>query len=104
MKSPYKKYFATYKFYFISTVVFLVWLIFFDRSNLIKQVDLYQNLNKINKEQVFYREELEKVKLEEKEVLGSTASIEKYGREKYFLKKEGETVFVIVDENNNIIK
>lgn len=46
----------------------------------------------------YYEEELAAVKKEENEVLGNSASIEKYAREKYFLKKDGETVFVLVEE------
>jgi cell division protein DivIC len=48
----------------------------------------------------FFKQELEDIKQEEKEVLGSYSSLEKYAREKYLMKKEGETVFVLVDEND----
>ena len=51
----------------------------------------------------FFKQELEDIKKEEKEVLGSYSSLEKYAREKYLMKKEGETVFVLVDENDKLM-
>lgn len=92
-----------FRFYVLSTGVLIVWLTFFDRSNLIKQTEMSMNLSDLEKEEEFYKNELKTVMKEEKEVLGSEASIEKYAREKYFLKKGGETVFVIVDEEDKII-
>jgi cell division protein DivIC len=96
-------FFNTYRFYIISAIILVVWLMFFDRSNLIKQAEMTLKLNELENEQAYYEEELEKVHKEEKEVLGSMNSIEKYAREKYFLKKEGETVFVLVDENDKVL-
>ena len=57
----------------------------------------------MEKQKTFFEKELAKVQEEEKEVLGSDASIEKFAREKYYLKKDGETVFVLVDENDKPI-
>ncbi len=96
-------FFKTYRFYITSAVTLVVWLIFFDRSNLIKQTEMSLKLNELEAEQEYYDGELEKVNKEEKEVLGSMNSIEKYAREKYFLKKDGETVFVLVDENDKVL-
>lgn len=97
-------FFAKNRFYIISALALVVWLIFFDRSNLIKQTEMTLKLNELENEQEYYDEELEKVNKEEKEVLGSMSSIEKYAREKYFLKKDGETVFVLVDEEDKVIE
>lgn len=95
--------FTKYRFYVLSAGFLLVWLTFFDRSNLIKQAEMKLNLNSLENESDYYDTELKNVLKEEKEVLGSMNSLEKYGREKYFLKKEGETVFVLVDEEDKII-
>ena len=94
---------ASYRFYWISTLVLLGWLTLFDRSNLMKQAGMQFNLNEVNGQIRYYENELKKVKEEEKNVLGSEASMEKYAREKYFLKRDGETVFVLVDEEDKVI-
>ncbi|MFN8429844.1 MAG: septum formation initiator family protein [Spirosomataceae bacterium] len=93
-----------YRFYLISALTMVVWLTFFDRSNLLKQFDMALELRQMQKQKEFFEKELADVKKEEAEVLGSMASLEKYGREKYLMKKEGETVFVLVDENEQILK
>ena len=98
-----KQLFHRYRFYGISALFLIGWLAVFDRSNLFKQARMQSKLNKLNKEIRYYENELKKVQDEEKNVLGSAASMEKYAREKYFLKREGETVFVLVDEEDKVI-
>ena len=100
MKKLSSPFFVKYRFYIISTLVLAVWLIFFDRSNLIKQFDMALELRYLQAQRDFFKQELENIKQEEKQVLGSYTSLEKYAREKYLMKKEGETVFVLVDEND----
>jgi cell division protein DivIC len=100
MKKISSSFFVKFRFYVISSLVLAVWLIFFDRSNLIKQFDMALELRHLQSQRVFFEQELESIKQEEKEVLGSYTSLEKYAREKYLMKKEGETVFVLVDEND----
>ncbi|MBX2952928.1 MAG: septum formation initiator family protein [Leadbetterella sp.] len=104
MKNHLLSFVARYRFYVISTAVLLGWLAFFDRSNLIKQGEMQLQLNQVEDDIAYYEDELQKVREEEKDVLGSKASMEKYAREKYFLKREGETVFVLVDEEDKVIK
>ncbi|ADQ16376.1 Septum formation initiator [Leadbetterella byssophila DSM 17132] len=96
-------FFYRYKFYIISSICLLLWLLFFDRSNLIKQAEMYFMLRDINSEILYYEDEIKKLEKEEKDLLGSEAALEKYAREKYFLKKEGETVFVLVDGDDKVI-
>ena len=93
-----------YRFYVLTLTGLLVWVIFFDGSNLIAQFRLWQKLSDLENQQEYYVDELKKVKIEEKEVMGNPVSMEKFAREKYLMKKSGETVFVIVDENNKSIE
>ena len=93
-----------YRFYVLTLAGLLVWVIFFDGSNLIAQFRLWQKLSDLQNQQEYYVDELKKVKEEEKEVMGNPKSMEKFAREKYLMKKTGETVFVIVDEDNKSIE
>lgn len=61
-------------------------------------------LNHLEAEKKFFESELKNIQQEEKDVLGTYASLEKYAREKYLMKKEGETVFVLVDEDDKPIE
>ncbi|MFD2521758.1 FtsB family cell division protein [Emticicia soli] len=93
-----------YHFYVLTAFGLLVWISFFDGSNLISQFRLWQKYRELEDEKEYYVEALKKVKHEEKEVMGNTDAMEKFAREKYLMKKTGETVFVIVDENNQSIE
>lgn len=103
MKKISTPFLVKYRFYIFSALILAVWLMFFDRSNLMKQVEMMVELNHLESEKEFYEQELINVKKEEKEVLGSYSSLEKFAREKYLMKKEGETVFILVDENDKLI-
>ncbi|MCP9767731.1 septum formation initiator family protein [Lacihabitans sp. LS3-19] len=103
MKKISSPFIVKYRFYIISSVIMLIWLIFFDRSNLIKQFDMAMELRQLETQKVFFEKQLEDIKKEEKEVLGTYSSLEKYAREKYLMKKDGETVFVLVDEDDKPI-
>ena len=93
-----------YRFYVITASGLLVWITFFDGSNLISQFRLWQKYTEIENQKEYYVEALKKVKHEEKEVMGNTDAMEKFAREKYLMKKTGETVFVIVDKENKTIE
>ena len=78
--------------YFVAFMVFIVWLAFFDRHNLIVQYKLYSKVQELKQEKVDYVQKLEEV-LAEKQIMETQA--ERYARERYFMHKPDEEVFVI---------
>ena len=91
-------------FYVYSSAFLIVWLTFFDGANLISQFKYWQKLKSIESQIEYYDEELVKVKAKEKGILNNPDALEKFGREKYLMKKEGETVFVLVDEDGDLME
>ena len=87
-------------FYVATGLGLLVWMTFFDANDLPTQIRNRWQLYKLDEEAKFYQAKIEAVQKERREVLGSDQLREKFAREKYLMKKEGEEVFVIVDENN----
>ena len=81
--------------YFIVLVLFFGWLIFFDKHNMWTQYQLQQSLNKLKSDQTFYDEKITEVRQEAKDI---ESNQEKFAREKYYMKKKNEDVFVIVRE------
>jgi cell division protein FtsB len=73
-------------------------MIFFDQENFIEQYHLTKTLNDLDSKKEFYQEEI--AQNEEKINLLETDAeyLEKFAREKYFMKKENEDVFVIIRE------
>ncbi len=84
--------------YFLISVIFLVWLIFFDRNDLLSQYEYRQQLNKLKEEHAFYTKETADVQKQLDELTSNKEKLEKFAREKYLMKKQDEDVFVIVTE------
>lgn len=87
-------------FYVASGLGLLVWVLFFDANDLVSQTRNWLKLRELESERLYYQQKIDEVTAQRKEILGSTRSLEKFAREKYLMKKSSETVYVIVDENN----
>lgn len=81
-------------------MVFIVWLIFFDRHNLITQIKLKKELTALEKEKQYYEDMAIAVEAEAHGLFTNAEKLEKFAREEYFMKKDNEEVFVIVEEDN----
>jgi len=88
------------RFYYISTSILLVWMFVLDNNDLSVQYRLYTELADLKAEHEYYRQKLKELKVERAAVMGNPALLEKYAREKYFMKRPKEDVFVIVDQEN----
>ncbi len=84
--------------YFISSAVFVGWMMFFDSNNMIAQIQLRYEIWKLNQKIAYYSEELATIKLQREQLLQSTASLEKYARETYKMKRDNEDLYLIVKE------
>ena len=87
-------------FYVATGLGLLVWMTFFDANDLPTQIRNWWKLQELDGDAKFYQAKIKAVQTERREVLGSDRLREKFAREKYLMKKPGEDVFVIVDEQN----
>ncbi len=78
--------------YFLASFIFLVWITFFDRNRMQVQLHLSQSVAKLEDDKAHYENEYVRIKDELKTLNGD---IEKYAREKYFIKKSDEMVYII---------
>ena len=104
MNFDYSTFLKKNSFYVYRSAFLIVWLTFFDGANLISQYKYWQKLKGIESQIAYYEEELVKVKAKEKGILNNPDALEKFGREKYLMKKEGETVYVLVDEDGDLME
>jgi cell division protein FtsB len=86
--------------YFIVSICFVAWMLFFDRNDLLSQYEYRSQLNKFKEEKAFYIAEIEKVKTDLNELTTNKEQLEKFAREKYLMKKENEDVYVIIREKS----
>lgn len=82
--------------YILCITAFLVWMFFFDRNDLVSQVRLRMKLSDHRDKKEYYEEQIAQVKKEKSELLTNQASLEKFARERYMMKKDNEDLYVIV--------
>ena len=85
--------------YALILLLFIVWMVFFDTNSLLIHRELDQDIEALEKNKEFYREEIEKDKafIEKME---DTSEMEKFAREKYYLKKPQEDIYIIEHEDS----
>jgi len=83
--------------YFLTILFFLIWLFFFDSNNIILRLRLKNQLNELQKEKQYYLDEIRKDSILTSNLQNDTAELERFAREKYLMKKEGEDVFLVID-------
>lgn len=81
--------------FFLVTVVFVAWMIFFDKNDFLSQFEYRQELNKLQDEKDFYKTEIDRVTKDLNELTTNRQQLEKFAREKYLMKKDNEDIFVI---------
>ena len=79
------------KTYVIIILFFVIWMIFFDTNSVLMHFELNQKIKKLENQKKYYKEEIKKDKASMNEI-ESDSGIEKYAREKLFMKKENEEI------------
>ncbi len=80
--------------YLLIGVLFIIWMAFFDTNSFLIQRELNKEIKTLKENTKFYSNEI-KGDLEFIESMSDIEQIEKYAREKYYLKKENEEIFLI---------
>ncbi|MCY4780210.1 septum formation initiator family protein [Sphingobacterium sp. UT-1RO-CII-1] len=81
--------------YFLSGLIFIVWMSFFDRYDLGTQYAYQQEKNKLEEQKAFYEEEILTIEKAVKDVQYNPNEIQRIARERYKMKKDNEDIFVI---------
>jgi len=83
--------------YVIAILFFIVWITFFDRNNFLIQAKYRSQLKALRVEREFLLAEIEKNRHDLDELMGSAENLERYAREKYYMKKPNEDIYVVVE-------
>jgi cell division protein FtsB len=84
----------------LASIGFAAWLLFFDRNDLLTQIDRKSELNSLKASKEYYTQEIEKERKIYEELKSDPSTIEKYAREKYLMKRDNEDLFVIQPAEN----
>lgn len=84
--------------YFLIGFGFAIWIMFFDRNNIVAQFKVQRSMEELVEKKAYFETEIGKVKRDKRDLFSSEASIEKFARERYFMKRDNEDVFIIIEE------
>ena len=87
------KYIRRHK-YLITVLAFLVIIVFLDENSLIQRAQHRQEINDLTTEIEKYRKQYEDDTERLKELTTNPEALEKIAREKYFMKKPNEDIFI----------
>jgi cell division protein DivIC len=76
---------------------FLLWMFFFDAEDLVTQYRLRKKLLSLKAEKAYYLEQIEKIQQARKGLESDEDLLEKFAREKYFMKRKTEDLYVVVE-------
>jgi len=85
--------------YLIAIGVFAAILLFFDKSDLFTQLERRQQLRELQESRQYYMNQIATERAELENLRTNPATLEKYAREKYLMKRANEDLF-LVPENN----
>ncbi len=83
--------------YFLAGVFFVVWMLFFDQRDFFQQRERNAELKKLEAKKQYYLDEINKTQQELNDIQSNPAALEKFARERYLMKKDGEDIFIIED-------
>ena len=81
--------------FFLSTAFFAIWILFFDKNDILTQMARGNELTSLKKSKEYYSEQIAQERKISEELQSNPATIEKYAREKYLMKRENEDLFII---------
>lgn len=84
--------------YLVVLVAYITYMFFFDSNDFRSQMKLWSEVNSLKKEKKLLQKSLKEVSEERQQLFSDKKSLERFARERYLMKREDETVFVIVEE------
>jgi cell division protein DivIC len=83
--------------YILTTLLFLLWLLIFDRSNWFDMFGEFRSIRSLEKQKEYYQAKIATDNQRLNELKTNDENLEKFAREQYLMKKPNEDIF-IVDE------
>lgn len=87
--------------YVLVILLFGVWMLFLDNYSYLEHRLLDKEINELEDNEQYYRNEI-KADQQKIKLLKNTDQVEKYAREKYFMKKDSEDIYIIEFEGDTV--
>ena len=87
--------------YFISFTAFAVILLFLDKNDIFTQFSRRKELRELQESKQFYTRQIASERKELEQLKSNPATLEKYAREKYLMKRDNEDLFIVPEKTEN---
>ncbi|MBX2816267.1 MAG: septum formation initiator family protein [Saprospiraceae bacterium] len=78
--------------YLLAGAIFVVWVGFFDRNSMMTQLALSKTISELESEKAYLLDQIEETNNKKSNVVRNQ---EKFAREKFYMKKPGEQVYIL---------
>lgn len=89
--------------YLLISLLFAVWMLFLDNYSYMDQRQLNKQIDELQDNKKYYQDEIKKDNQSIK-LLKNQDQVEKYAREKYYMKRENEDIYIFEYEGDTIKK
>ncbi|AWA29971.1 septum formation initiator [Flavobacterium magnum] len=108
MKNPFKNTFEKWPLlrilgnrYVLVLLVFVVWMLFLDNYSWLNHRLLDKDIDELEDNKRYYQEEIKK-DLRNIKILKDSNQVEKFAREKYYMKRDSEDIYIIEFEGDTL--
>jgi cell division protein FtsB len=84
--------------YLLTTVGLTVWILFFDKNDLFTQLEFRKEVKVLQEDRNYYANEIKSITSDLRELSSNPKTLEKFAREKYYMKRDNEDIFVLVEK------
>ena len=84
--------------YLITTIALIVWIGFFDKNDVRTQIEFKKEVKRLEEERKYYANEIRLITADLRELSTNPKTLEKFAREKYYMKGDNEEIFVLVEK------
>ncbi|MEM6272198.1 MAG: septum formation initiator family protein [Bacteroidota bacterium] len=93
-----KRYLKVFKnFYLVVGGAALVWMLFFDRYNVVARIETQVRIGQLESDLDFYQQEKGRIEEARSVLENSPQELEKYAREEFRMKKDNEDLFILTE-------
>ena len=89
--------------YLLISLLFGVWMLFLDNYSYMDQRQINNQIDELQDNKKYYQDEIRKDNQSVK-LLKNQDQVEKYAREKYYMKKDSEDIYIIEYEGDTLKK
>ncbi len=87
--------------FFIAFAAFTVWMLFFDERDMFTMAHHRHELKELQKSKKYYTDKINKEKTELENLKNNPSVLEKYAREKYYMKRDNEDLFLVPEKQDD---